>query len=408
MSEMLERKSFATTSVLSKDSAMTEKIMLVDDEPNVLDGYKRHLRKRFDVTLAAGPELALELIEQNGPFAVVVSDMQMPGMNGVELLKAISELNPETVKIMLTGNADQQTAVDAVNDGHIFRFLNKPCHPDTLAQALDAGLQQYRLVRSEKDLLSKTLAGSVGLMTEVLSMTMPKAFARAMKIKRTVHRICEVLDVKGAWDIEIAAMLSPIGCVAIPEAIVEKMYDGTKLSTEEQSIYQSHPRIGADLVRRIPRLEGVARMIAHQQDRYESLAGLEGTELDAHQVLGASVLKVVLDAELLSRRLTHSEVIRLIHHDASGRYHPQVAQALASLAGEYTEVRSIRVEELQVGMMLEEHLQSAAGGILIPKGHEVTEPLLKRLKNFGDPDRFIRQPFQVRVVCVLEPEVASL
>lgn len=387
---------------------MAEKILLVDDEPNVLEGYKRQLRKRFDVNLASSPELAIELIQQQGPFAVVVSDMRMPGMTGVEMLRVISEISPDTVKIMLTGNADQQTAVDAVNDGHIFRFLNKPCHPDLLAQAIEAALEQFRLVRAEKDLLSKTLAGSVGLMTELLSMTMPKAFAQAMKIKRSVHRICEVLELKGAWDIEIAAMLSPIGCVALPDSIVDKIYDGAKLSPEEQELYQNHPKAGADLVRRIPRLEGVARMIAHQQDRYDFLASLEGTELDAHQVLGASILKVVYDAELLGRRLAHSEVIRLIHHDTSGRYHPDVATALASLAGEYSEVRAVNVNELQVGMILEEHLQSMAGGILIPKGHEVTDPLLKRLKNFGDPDRFIRQPIQVRIICVLEPEEASL
>ncbi|MCA9103921.1 MAG: response regulator [Planctomycetales bacterium] len=376
---------------------MTQKVLLVDDDPNVLDGFKRHLRKKFDFSLAVGPEAALEELRQHGPFAVVVSDMQMPGMTGVQLLHRIGELSPDTVRMMLTGNADQQTAVEAVNEGHIFRFLNKPCEPEVLAQALIAGIEQYRLVRAEKDLLSKTLAGSVALMTEVLSMTMPQTFARAMKLKRLAQQLCRELRVTGAWDIEIAAMLSQLGCVSLPEELLEKLYQGEKLSDEESRLYQTVPKVGADLVRRIPRLEGVAKMIAHQQDRHEQLTQLEPSELNSHQVLGAAILKVTLDADLLGIRLSHSEIVRLISQSQTGRYHPDVARAFANLVGEQVEVRSIHLNELRIGMVLEEHLESTAGGILVPKGQEVTETLLKRLKNFADPDRFIRQPFQVQV-----------
>src|SRR5258708_28798973 len=101
-----------------------EKILFVDDEPNVVEAYQRSLRRDFQNAIATSGAQALEMIAAGGPYAVVVSDMRMPEMDGVQFLTKASELAPDTVRIMLTGNADQQTAIEAVNQGHIFRFLN--------------------------------------------------------------------------------------------------------------------------------------------------------------------------------------------------------------------------------------------------------------------------------------------
>src|SRR5262249_1916023 len=144
---------------------MPETILLVDDEPNVLLGYQRLLRGEFDTETAVGAPLALKIIQARGPFAIVLSDMRMPEMDGIEFLTRVKALSPDTVRIMLTGYADVKTALSAVNDGNIFRFLTKPCSKETLASALAAGLAQYRLVTTEKELLEKTLAGSVALLT---------------------------------------------------------------------------------------------------------------------------------------------------------------------------------------------------------------------------------------------------
>src|ERR687883_1975197 len=130
---------------------MAEKILCVDDEVNVLSAYQRSLRKDFDIHVANGGREGLETIKKNGPFAVIVSDMRMPEMDGVQFLARAKELAPESIRIMLTGNSDQQTAMEAVNEGHIFRFLTKPCPPEMLAKALTAGLEQYQLVRAERE-----------------------------------------------------------------------------------------------------------------------------------------------------------------------------------------------------------------------------------------------------------------
>jgi DNA-binding NtrC family response regulator len=99
---------------------MLKRILCVDDEPNILMAYKRQFRKHFEIDTAQDVEKALRWLDDRGPYAVVVADMRMPGMNGIELLKRVKAKAPETVCIMITSSSDQQTAI---NDGHIFRIL---------------------------------------------------------------------------------------------------------------------------------------------------------------------------------------------------------------------------------------------------------------------------------------------
>ena len=111
----------------------------------IFDALQRQLRRHFDVTATCDAKEAIRLVVAGGPFAVVVSDLQMPGMDGVSLLYLIRQTAPETVRVLLTGNADVETAISAVNQGNIFRFLTKPCPPAALIRALEASVEQYRL-----------------------------------------------------------------------------------------------------------------------------------------------------------------------------------------------------------------------------------------------------------------------
>src|SRR5215210_4116080 len=135
---------------------MTSKILMVDDDENILAGYQRTLRKQFAIDTASSGAQGLARLSADGPYAVVVADMQMPNMNGIEFLKLAEAQVHDTVRIMLTGNADQKTSVDAVNEGHVFRFLNKPCKPETFTNTLEAGLKQHQLIIAERQLLEMT------------------------------------------------------------------------------------------------------------------------------------------------------------------------------------------------------------------------------------------------------------
>lgn len=133
------------------------KILFVDDEGAVLDSLRRNLGRCYDLETAVGPQAGLRRLETAGPFAVIVSDLRMPGMDGVAFLAKARELAPEAVAVMLTGHGDLDAAMAAVNEGHIFRFLTKPCPPDILARSLDAALAQYRLAAADRELLRVTL-----------------------------------------------------------------------------------------------------------------------------------------------------------------------------------------------------------------------------------------------------------
>jgi signal transduction histidine kinase len=133
------------------------KVLFVDDDQTVLDGLRRSLCRNYDMATARGPDEGLAAIKEQGPFAVVVSDLRMPDMDGVTFLNKVKETDPLTVGIMLTGHGDLTAAMSAVNEGHIFRFLTKPCPIHILSHALDAALAQYRMAAADKELLQVTL-----------------------------------------------------------------------------------------------------------------------------------------------------------------------------------------------------------------------------------------------------------
>jgi response regulator RpfG family c-di-GMP phosphodiesterase len=364
---------------------MMERILCVDDEPNILDAYQRSLRKDFQIDIAISGEQGLELIESSGPYAVIVSDMRMPGMDGVQFLTNARTLAPETVRIMLTGNADQRTASEAVNEGHIFRFLTKPCPPESLRTSLLAGIRQYHVVRAEKELLEKTLIGSLQLVTDILSMVNPTAFGRASRVRRLVRQLATIMKTEDAWAVEIAAMLSQIGFVTVPEDTLAKVYEGKSLTIDELRMVENSPKVGHDLISRIPRLEPVADIIAHQ----EALSRQRNPTAESGSVtkvpLGARILSLALDFDqLIESRLSSTQAFAEIHRRGILYYQPAVAALRQVVDASETmyEMREVNVSELAEHTILAEDIVAANGVLLVAKGQEVTESLRARLENF--------------------------
>jgi response regulator RpfG family c-di-GMP phosphodiesterase len=377
---------------------MTEKVLCVDDDANILQGYQRGLRKQFDIETALGGPEGLEKIVSKGPFAVIVSDMRMPGMDGVQFLAAAKQQAPDSVRMMLTGFADQETAIEAVNEGNIFRFLTKPCPPHTFAKALAAGIEQYRLVTSEKVLLEKTLRGSVKVLTDVLSLTNPTAFGHASRVRRLVQQLCKQLNVDQPWQCEIAAMLSQIGCVTVPPDTLEKMYHGQALTAEEHRMLESHPAVGRDLVANIPRLEPIAEIIAYQQRCFDGTGIPSDAPAGKEIPLGARILKVALDYDALTwSGLGDVDAIARLR-EGSHRYDPEVLVALEILSGfeEPLEIQEVGFNSLTTRMILAEDLTTTTGILLVSKGQEVTTSMRRRLMNFARSGQ-IQGPIRVLV-----------
>lgn len=359
---------------------MVEKILLVDDDRNVLDGYRRVLGREFALDTAEGGQQALAFAAEKGPYAVVISDMQMPGMDGIALLSRIKALSPDTVRVMLTGHAETHTAIDAINEGSIFRFLVKPCTRDVMAKTITAALVQYRLVTAEKQLLEQTLSGTLQVLSEVLSLVNPAAFSRAERARRYIHHVVTAMNLGNPWQYEVAAMLSQLGCVTLAPETIDSVYRGEPLTPSEQAQYDAHPDVAYGLLSKIPRLEPVAWMIAHQNRPVSDGKESEGGEMR----MGAEILRLVLAYEHeIHQGTSRTEAAHQLARQ-NRNFSPKFFEALVALDpnAEEGEIRRCRIEDLFPGMIIQQEVRSLGGTLLVSKGQEVTSTVIFKLRNF--------------------------
>lgn len=389
------------------DREMTDKILFVDDEENVLQSMKRQLRKRFPLQTALSGDEALKVLKEKGPFAVIVSDMRMPGMNGVELLSRVKDLYPDTVRIMLTGNADQETAMDAVNNGQIFRFLTKPCSIAILVPALALAQRQYRLLTAEKELLQKTLKGSIMVLSELLSQAKPTVFSAGLRIKEHASHVAERMELPNLWQIEVSALLAQIGCISLPTDILNKRYAGIELSEEEEEMWGGYPEIGARLLENIPRLENVTKMIRWQQKPFD---GFDDKTMQAEfeeVVIGSQILKAVIDFDLLLQQGNNPKEAVEQLRTRKGMYNPQVLKILSSIRfDDQARILSVTVDDLIVGMIAAEDIAAKNGALILPKDQMITWSVLQALYNFNRQIGII-EPVKVRLGKEEEKEVTE-
>ncbi len=375
-----------------------ERILFVDDDTNLLASYHRQLKSRFLIDTAPSGQQGLEKIKESGPFAVIVSDYRMPGMDGVQFLAAAKEKSPESVRILFTGYADLETAIGAVNEGNIFRLLTKPCPPEILVNALEAAVKQYRLVMAERELLDKTLRACLKVLSDVLSLLNPDALGRASRITRYACQLASAMKVPQIWEIETAAMLSQIGCIILPEDTLLKVSRGGNLTPEETQLYNMHVAIAADLISKIPRMEDISQIILYQEKHYDGSGIPPDSRSGEDLPLGARILKVSLDFDaLLGKGMSKGKALFQLRQ-RGGWYDPKVLHALEQVIGleaKY-EVKILRVGQLQENMILAEDVRNSKGVLLITKDQVLTRPLLLHLQNFAQSTG-IKEPIRVLV-----------
>lgn len=379
-------------------------VLFVDDDANILSGYKRALHKRYEIVTCLSGEEGLNKIGSDGPFAVIVADMQMPGMNGIEFLRKAQEAAPSTVRLMLTGNADQKTAADAVNQGHVFSFLTKPCPAESLDLALSNAVKQYRLIMAEKELLEHTLNGAVKVLSDVLSMLDPHSFGRAERLREEMKVIAKWFQAPRPWELELGATLSQIGFVSVPQALILKARSGFHLSGAERDILARVPMTGAALLENIPRLGNVAEIVRYQQKNFDG-SGLPNDNVSGEAIpIGARILKVLNELlEMEAAKKSRPEAFRNMKR-TEGIFDPKVLEALAACFdvyieekdGEQTRTASVRVNDLMVGNVLADDVKTVEGALIVTAGSQVTQPLLQKLRNFLEL-RGLQEPITIRV-----------
>ena len=275
---------------------MSSSILIIDDDVNLLSAMKRQLRGKFLIITAQGGEEAVALLSETKDLpAVILCDMRMGGMNGVETLRRAKDLSPESVRMMLTGNADMQTAIDAINNGNIFRFLTKPCAPEVLEAGLEAAMEQHRLIVAERELLETTLVGSIKVMMDVLALAYPQGYSRATRIRQWVRKLNTSANMPHRWQLDIAAMLAPLGMLSVPDEVLMKVHLHMPLTDTEQWLVDRAPEMARDIIANVPRLNGVAQIVYLQNKGFDGSGPPENGPVGGDIPIDARLLKILND-----------------------------------------------------------------------------------------------------------------
>ncbi|MBM3832734.1 MAG: response regulator [Verrucomicrobia bacterium] len=327
-------------------------------------------------------------MDQRGPYAVVIAGIDMPGMNGIQLLSLISEKAPETVRVMLTGNSGSQTAIEAVNKGHVFPFLTKPCAPDWLTSVVRAAIKQNELVTAEKELLQSTLHGSIKVLTDIMALMDPEACGRGEKVRDDLHQLAGQLKVTDFGELDLAAMLASIGEVAVPRALLKKARSdrADTLTGQERDILNRIPLVGADLLKQIPRLKNVARIIRYQNKNFDG-SGIPVDAVSRHEIpLGARILRVLTElVELEAKEMPTFRAIETLQRWPN-LYDPEIVGAAAAclIKTSSTQKGGIAASELRVGHVLLSDIVSKDGVLIVSSGNKISSIILEKIKNFVD------------------------
>lgn len=384
------------------------RVLCVDDEENILKAIQRSLRKRFEIHTAPGGREGLEVLAQEGPFQVVVSDMKMPGMNGAAFLAHVRKASPQTVRLLLTGFAEFDAVVAAINQGHIFRFLAKPCSAGDLMQAIEAGVAQYRLQTAEQVLLEQTLKGSITALTEVLSLASPEAFGRAQRISTLVTALAPRLGLQDAWWTEMAAMMSQIGIITLPNDTASRLYHGAELSDHEKTMIARIPHVNRQVLENVPRLDPILEIYDWLGKNFDGSGEPKGKVRGEEIPLGARILRVALRVEQLQSLGFAPSRIMDDMRAQQGVYDPQIIELVGSVvdtAGNDATVRGVTATELRTGMVLKEEVRANNGLLLVAGGQEVTVGLLERIHNYSDTVG-LKLPLWVEVPPEMAPDEA--
>jgi CheY-like chemotaxis protein len=367
------------------DTPNKPRVLCVDDEPNILEGLAVNLGRSYHVITAPSAQRALEVLRDTGePIAIIISDMRMPVMDGAAFLSRARAIRPEAVRILLTGQSDIDSAIAAINDGQIFRFLTKPCLPSTLRTTLESALRQYELVTAEKVLLEQTLRGSIQALVDVLALSNPALFGRALRLKLLASELATKLDVKQWWHIEVAAMLSQLGYIALPAETFDRVQSNQPLTGEEAAMMLRAPAIAEQLIANIPRLEHVRGILSFAA---KDPAAAEAASVPETVRRGSAILRVAADFDALDARgISSARIVDMLRSKPS-TYDEATLNALESIRGirpRTERVIDVHISALRPGMVLAKDVRTQTGILLAARGYQVTPGFVERAHNFRE------------------------
>jgi HD-GYP domain-containing protein (c-di-GMP phosphodiesterase class II) len=251
-----------------------------------------------------------------------------------------------------------------------------------LRKVVQLAARQHDIEVAEKAMLENTVRGSVTALAEVLAIAKPLAFGRVYRLRTVANAIGEELGGCDAWELDTAALLSQLGCICLPQSLLEKVAAGAQLTESERAEYWKHPVLGAELVRKVPRLENVATVILHQLKDYDGAGpphdGLKGDEIP----LAARILRVVIEHDSMRSAGACDEDSLKVLADRRNKFDQGVFKGLAAyVAHRVAEARLVPPPMLENGMIVEQDVV-AQGVLLLCRGQEVTPAVKAHLEQF--------------------------
>ncbi len=431
MNEMMEQLSPST----EEEQERMDTILLVDDEANILRALKRVLRREpYRLLTTTDPQEALDLVRKEAP-AVVVSDQKMPRMSGSELLSQVKIVSPDTVRIMLTGYADMHSALAAINEGQVFRFISKPWNDDELREVLRQAAFQNYLVREnrrlmevtkrqnqelkdlnanlEKKVLERTeqlhqkhqklkalyrrlqinFRDTVRVFVELTEMYDPFLGGHSKRVATLSRGLAERLEIAGVELnlVEIAAYLHDIGLLGFPKEIYRRSYE--LLKPAQQALFRSHTEIGHALLQKIEFLRQVAVIVRSHHERFDGTGfpdGYSGADIP----IGARIIHLASTFDHLLHRdgVPRDKAVSRIRRLSGVAFDPLVVNVFQDMQTGVTRVATevaVDLADLKEGMQLARDVNTASGRMLMAKGAELTAAHIQRLQRFNDIDPIV-------------------
>lgn len=359
---------------------MPARVLFVDDDVALLKSIQRNLCFDYDLSIAESGQHGLELIKNQKPYSVIVTDMRMPIMDGIRFINEARKITPDSIFLMLTGNQDIDTSIKAVNQGQVFRFLTKPCETEDIKTAIEIAHRQFELVQTEKELLHKTFVGAISLMMDVVESVHPDTLQQAQRIDAIMRACEESLGVSGNWEFRLVARVSLVGFTLMPCDEQIKLQQLGPAEKESQLLLEKMALTSSRLMGRIPRLERVTEILRKQAtaDCSAFKEPYEGNDPD----LGAVLLRVAMYwCNLIHHGLCPKEALREILQILP-ELPPQVQNALLELDSPNADRHPVEVKlrDLAEGMVLYDDLLSEDGALLLRSGRRLTQSVIEKMK----------------------------
>jgi CheY-like chemotaxis protein len=369
------------------------KIMVVDDNPANLNLLELMLRQEgYEVHSFPRARLALTSLSQDLPDLILL-DVNMPEMNGYEmceLLKSNKALADIPV-LFISALSEMEDKVKGFRAGGV-DFISKPFQFEEVHVRLETHLKLRRAQQSEKALLEQTLNGAVRVFVELIQAASPELADRSRAIRSYVACIARRLGLAEGWQFDLAATLSLLGCITLPDETFQNAYAGQTVTSEEGAMFRAHPEITTALLIAIPRLEPVAEMIRLQQTPDLS----NNASYDVH--LGARMLYLSIELDRrIYRGLTFPVALQQLEN-MSGQFDAEMVDALRTFSPPPATFhhQTLPIRKLRAGMILEEAVSSTNGVLVFRKGTVLSETWLEKLRNFAGYAG-VREPIRVLV-----------